>query len=91
MEYSEPVNAEVHIEELVLEGFAQGDPSQIRDAVGRELVRLLREQGVPSSLSRCREAARLDGGAFQTESGVSAEAVGKQVALTVYGGLRKWV
>ena len=47
-----PYNIELHIEELVLHGFAPKDRYTIGEAVQRELSRLFAEQGVHSSLSR---------------------------------------
>ena len=41
---------ELHIEELVLHGFAPADRYRIGDTVQRELTRLLAEQGMPASL-----------------------------------------
>ncbi|MBE9581067.1 MAG: hypothetical protein IMF18_05555 [Proteobacteria bacterium] len=79
-------NIELHIEELVLHGFAHGD--RIGEAVEQELSRLLADRGVPQSLERGGEVARVDGGAFEVAAGSRAEVVGAQVAKAVYGGLR---
>jgi hypothetical protein len=82
-----PENVELHIEELVLRGFAPGERHRIGEAVERELVRLLGEHGVPPSLAQGSEVERLDGGAFEVAHGSKAEAVGVQVAQAIYGGL----
>ena len=82
-------NIELHIEELVLHGFASKDRHAIGQAVKRELTRLFSEQGVHPSLSQGYQAAKLDGGAFQVKQGSKADAIGTQVAQSVYGGLRK--
>ncbi len=82
-----PQNVELHIEELVLRGFAPGERHRIGEAVERELVRLLDEQGVPPSLGRGSGIERLDGGAFEVAHGSKSEAVGVQVAQAIYGGL----
>lgn len=84
-----PVSLELHIEELVLRGFAPGDRRDIGEAAERELSRLFAEQGVPPSLARGREVARLDGGAFEVKPGSGAEAIGFQVAQAVYGGFSR--
>jgi len=84
-----PENVELHIEELVLRGFAPGDRYRIGEAVERELARLLDEQSVPPSLAQGSEVAGLDGGAFEVAHGSKAEAVGIQVAQAVYGGLSR--
>ena len=82
-----PQNIELHIEELVLHGFAPGDRYRIGEAMERELARLFVEQDTPPSLAREREVARVDGGAFEVKPGSGAEAIGAQVAQAVYGGL----
>jgi len=82
-----PKNVELHIEELVLRGFAPGDRYRIGEAVERELTRLLADRGVPQSLAEVGEIASVDGGAFEVAPGSRAEAVGAQVAKAVYGGL----
>jgi hypothetical protein len=82
-----PQNVELHIEELVLRGFAPGERHRIGEAVERELARLFDEQGVPPSLARASGIERLDGGAFEVAHGSKAEVVGVQVAQAVYGGL----
>ena len=84
-----PYNVELHIEELVLYGFASKDRRMIGEAVQRELTRLFAEQGIHPSLGKSYDAAKLDGGAFNVKSGAKAEAIGTQVAQSVYGGLRK--
>jgi hypothetical protein len=84
-----PENVELHIEELVLRGFASGDRYRIGEAVERELARLLDEQGVPLSLAQGSEVERLDGGAFKVASGSKPEAIGAQVAQAIYGGLSR--
>jgi hypothetical protein len=82
-----PENVELHIEELLLRGFAPGDRYRIGEAVERELTRLIDEQGVPPSLARGSEIERLNGGAFKVASGSKPEAIGAQVARAVFGGL----
>jgi hypothetical protein len=83
-----PATIELHIEELVLHGFAPGDRYRIGEAVQRELVRLLSEQGVPLSLGQDGEIARLDGGTFKVTSS-KPETVGTQVAQAVHGSLQQ--
>ena len=84
-----PYNIELHIEELVLHGFAVKDRYAIGEAIQRELTRLFAEQGVPQSLGQGYEVGRLDGGSFHIAKGAKADAIGEQVAQSVYGGLRK--
>ena len=83
-----PVNLELHIEELVLRGFAPGDRYRIGDAMERELARLFTEQGTPPSLGQGHEVARLDAGPFEVKASCSrAEMIGVRVAQAVYGVL----
>ena len=82
-------NIELHIQELILHGFSPGDRYRIGEAIQRELSRLLTERGVPPSLSHGDEIAHLDGGSFNVASGSKAEAIGRQVAQSVYGGLKR--
>jgi hypothetical protein len=80
-------NIELHIEELVLHGFAPKDRYAIGEAVQRELTRLFSEQGVHPALGKGYGVAKLDGGAFQVKQGSKADTIGVQVARSVYGGL----
>lgn len=89
MSAKQPYNIEVHIEELVLHGFATRDRQAIGEAVQRELTRLFTEQGVHPSLSKGYETQKVDGGTFPMRQGAKAETIGAQVAQSVYGGLRR--
>jgi hypothetical protein len=84
-----PADVELHIEELVLHGFAPGDHHRLGEAVQRELARLLAEQGVPPGLAQGGEMERLDGGGFRIEATGKPEAIGAGVAQAVYGGLNR--
>lgn len=82
-------NVELHIEDLLLQGFEPWHRYRIAWAVERELGRLLGEDGVPASLAGARRVARLDGGAFEVVAGAAPEAIGAQVARAVYGGVKR--
>jgi len=84
-----PRNIKLHIEELVLDGFAPGDRYRIAGSVEREIARLFSEQGVPQSLSRGGEIERLDGGTFEAARGSKPKAIGAKVAQAVYGGMKR--
>jgi len=88
-----PESVELHIDELVLHGFAAGDRYGIAEAVELELSRLLvaqfAVQGVPRSFAKSSEQPRLDAGAFNVAPQSSADAVGSQIAHAVHGGLTK--
>jgi GGDEF domain-containing protein len=79
----------LHIEELVLHGFAPGDRHGIGDAMQRELARLLTEKQTPPSLTKNTAVDRLNGGTFQMASASKPEATGAQVARAVFGGLKQ--
>ena len=79
-------NIELHIEKLVLSGFAPGDRYRIGAAVERELTRLFTERGLPPALARGSAAARIEGGAFDVVSGSRPDQIGVQVAQAVYRG-----
>jgi hypothetical protein len=80
---------DLHIEELVLEGFRPSDRHRIGAAVESELARLLGERGLPPGLAQGADLPRLDGGSFEAKPGARPEAVGRQVAGAVYGGMRR--
>lgn len=83
-----PMNVELHIEELMLHGFAPGDRHRIGEAVERELQRLLAEQGAPHLLKGSVELARVDAGSFNLGQNSKPEMIGSQVAQAIYSGLR---
>lgn len=81
-----PVSLELHIEKLVLRGFAPGDRYRIGDAMERELARLFAEQGMPQSLLRSGDVESLEAG----ESAVSddgAQETGVSIARAIHGAL----
>ncbi len=84
-----PARIELHIEELVLHGFAPGDRHAIGDAVERELARLFTEHGLASSSLASGERAHVNAGEFQVAPESKAPAVGAQVATAVHGGLTR--
>jgi hypothetical protein len=78
------MNIKLHIEELVLHGFASKDQNAMSDAIQGELTRLLNEGGLSHSLKQQEQIARLDGGTFQRARESKPETVGGQVAQGVY-------
>lgn len=75
---------ELHIEELVLEGFERVDRARLEGVVRHELACLLVEQGVPARLRH--GAVSLDGGAFTAQPGLDAATLGARIARAVYDG-----
>jgi hypothetical protein len=80
-------NVELHIEELVLHGLETGDRHRIAEAVQGELARLIGEQDIPPQLVRSGEIQRIDAGGFELAAGSREDALGSQIARSVYGGL----
>jgi hypothetical protein len=79
-------SVELHIEELVLHGFASGDRYAIGDAVERELGWLLGEDGVPTSLRSGNAIDEIRGGTFTALHNARPPAIGRQIAQAVYEG-----
>lgn len=78
---------DLNIDELVLDGFDDVDRERLGTALERELTRLFTERGVSPALRQGGHAPRLDGGTFNAAPNAGAEALGAQIARTVYGGL----
>jgi len=83
------MKVELHIEELILHGFAPEDRYRIGEAVERELANLLAERGMPQSMDNGLEIAGLNVGDISIAKGARPEAIGAQVARAVYGGLKR--
>jgi hypothetical protein len=81
-------NIEVHIEELVLHGFAPSDRNIIGSGMERKLSRLFTEEGLPPSLGRTQAIVYLDSGSFKEAPELGGEAVGVEVAKAVYKALQ---
>lgn len=77
---------ELHIDELVLQGFLPGNRHRIVQAVERELTRLFSEQGAPPSLSQGGSFDQWEGGTFTMAPNANATSIGTQIAQTVYTG-----
>ncbi len=82
-------NIDLHIDRLVLEGLGALNRAAVSAAVQAELARLFAEEGAGAGLHRSGRTPRLDGGSFQVASGAGAEAVGRQVANAIYGGMNR--
>ena len=77
---------ELHIEELVLRGFAPQDRHAIADAMQLELSRLL---SASARLDLALEfPSRLDGGAFKVKAGARPQTTGREIARAVFRSLR---
>jgi hypothetical protein len=80
---------ELHIEELVLDGFPVQDGDVIATTVRQELGRLMSEGDVPSRLMQSNDIGQLDISTVELESGTDAEATGRRIAASIYGGLQQ--
>ncbi len=77
-------NLDLHIEELILHDLPYSQRGRIAAAIEAELARLLTERGVPESW--CSDMPAIDAGAVDVSPHLPAEALGRQVAETVYAG-----
>jgi hypothetical protein len=84
-----PRAVEVHIEELVLHGFAPGDRHVIADAVQRELAQLISESQIPVSHGDPVALKQIDAGTFHVKPGSKPQATGTQIAKAVYRSLQR--
>ena len=84
-----PRAIEVHIGELVLEGFSSVDAPRIGAAVERELGRLFAEHGLPAGLLSGREQPLVDAGSFAHAPQATPALTGTTMARSVYSGLKR--
>ena len=77
----------LRIDKVLLDGFPAADRDGIAAALAAELSRLLTERGLPPALTAGGEVPSLDGGAFDLDPGLDAEAIGRRVAGAVYDGM----
>ncbi len=80
---------DLHIEELVLHGFAATDRHRIAEAVQLELSRLMTAEGQANFLKSPLSLERIDGGAFKVQAGAKPDTTGTQIAGAVYRGMRQ--
>lgn len=71
---------ELHIEELVLDGFGSVDHARVGEAVRGQLAALLAERSRGWQPAECLEIPHLDGGTVHVRDGFAAEALGRRVA-----------
>ena len=82
-------NLELHIEELVLRGFAPEDRYLIAEAVEGELARLFTQGGVPAWMHYGSDLAYLGGITFEVSPDTGAQEIGARAARSLYGGLQR--
>lgn len=79
-------NLDLHIDELIIDGLPHVNGDQLGAIVRQELARLFTEQGIPPGLRQSGQMAALDGGAISVPPNAPVEAVGAQIARSLYGG-----
>lgn len=79
-----PREIEVHIEELVLHGFAPSDRWRIAEALEEQLHGLLAAKGIPPAWLSSPE--RIDAGAINAAGLAKPTTVGAEIAGSVYRG-----
>ena len=82
-------SVELHIEELVLNGFNPNEGHGIGAALERELTRLFAEPKTQITTLQDVEIADLGGGAIELPAGSNAEVAGTRLAQVIHGGLTK--
>jgi hypothetical protein len=83
------MNIELHIERLVVEGIdiPPGHGGQLREDVGAELIRLLRDGGLADSVTWAGAVARLRAPAVTVPAGSGLGDLGRQLGGAIYEGL----
>lgn len=76
-------SVELHIEELVLHGFAPVQRQQVEEGVQRELTRQLQQWDPAALPSPNRQFESLNAGSFRLSLG-QADAFGCQIARSIY-------
>lgn len=80
---------ELHIEELVLDGYAPDHSERFARAVASELTRLLSARGLQPALTESLAIEQLAGSAFRLKPAEPAEAAGQQLAKALYTSLNR--
>jgi hypothetical protein len=80
---------DLHIDELVLHGFAARDRHRIAEAMQRELTRLITADGQASFLKNPRSLEAINGGAFKVQANAKPQTAGIEIARAVYRSMRQ--
>jgi hypothetical protein len=79
---------DLHIEELVLHGFAARDRGRIAAALETELARLLSAERAQGLLANPAGLGNLNAGVFEVKAGARPQEAGTQIARAVFRGLK---
>ena len=74
----------MHIEQIVLHGYAPGDTRRLGEALQAELTRLVQKHGVNSSGMENLSLQTLDGGRLKAAERPSTEALGARLAQRIH-------
>lgn len=78
------MHLDLQIDKLVLHHMPDGDHPAILAAIEAALTRLFSERGVPPALSSQDHMRHIDGCVLRLASGSTPDAIGMQVAQTIY-------
>lgn len=78
---------DLHIGELILRDVPYALRHRIAAAVEQELARLLSEQDLPQSIAQGGNIPQIDIGTMQLAPDAKPDAIGVQIAQSVYGNL----
>jgi len=85
--YKQRNTLEVHIEKMVLDGFAAKDGALIQAAIERELARLLRSRRLLPRMVHDETYARLECGSIAHSSSLNSKSIGTRVAQRILRGM----
>ena len=81
-------SVELHIEELVLHGFAPRDRHRISNAVQQELLRLLETSGWQDTFPEGLTVDRIDAGSIRLRPATGEMSFGKETARSIHNGIK---
>lgn len=84
-----PASVSIHIEELVLEGFAPSSRYPIAEALQGELTRQLEARGISFGLQHNTEFEAVPTRSVRIAPGSKPESIGSKLGQAVYGGIGK--
>lgn len=79
----------LHVDKLIVDGLSTSSIGQpaLRETVTAELDRLIREQGLGAHMKAAGEHRRMRGSDISVHDRLSAQAIGREIAKSVYSGI----
>lgn len=77
---------ELHIDQLILEGFSPRDAFYIGRALERRLTYLIQQKGLPTGMNHPLTIPNIDAGQFHFNQKMKPNTIGQQIATSVYNG-----